>query len=143
MLNSEHLSLVNKIGDKTEFTITRVHCICFSIQDGHQSGSQDISIICPLTYLITCRLIKQALHNGQHYIRGLLQELNYKILCPVLIFEQTLEVDHNGPWCMESVVGSSLKTFSTLITLHLFLHEGTLFSIDSSLHFQGILSSFS
>ena len=27
MLNSEHLSLVNKIGDKTEFTITRVHCI--------------------------------------------------------------------------------------------------------------------
>ena len=26
-LNSEHLSLVNKIGDKTEFTITRVHCI--------------------------------------------------------------------------------------------------------------------
>ena len=25
MLNSEHLSLVNKIGDKTEFTITRVH----------------------------------------------------------------------------------------------------------------------
>ena len=28
MLNSKHLSLVNKIGDKTEFTITRVHCIC-------------------------------------------------------------------------------------------------------------------
>ena len=28
MLNSEHLSLVNKIGDKTEFTITRVHCNC-------------------------------------------------------------------------------------------------------------------
>ena len=27
MLNSEYLSLVNKIGDKTEFTITRVHCI--------------------------------------------------------------------------------------------------------------------
>ena len=27
MLNSEHFSLVNKIGDKTEFTITRVHCI--------------------------------------------------------------------------------------------------------------------
>ena len=27
MLNGEHLSLVNKIGDKTEFTITRVHCI--------------------------------------------------------------------------------------------------------------------
>ena len=27
MLNSKHLSLVNKIGDKTEFTITRVHCI--------------------------------------------------------------------------------------------------------------------
>ena len=27
MLNSEHLSLVNKIGDKTEFTITRVLCI--------------------------------------------------------------------------------------------------------------------
>ena len=26
MLNSEHLSLVNKIGDKTKFTITRVHC---------------------------------------------------------------------------------------------------------------------
>ena len=26
MLNSKHLSLVNKIGDKTEFTITRVHC---------------------------------------------------------------------------------------------------------------------
>ena len=26
ILNSEHLSLVNKIGDKTEFTITRVHC---------------------------------------------------------------------------------------------------------------------
>ena len=26
MLNSEHLSLVNKIGDKTELTITRVHC---------------------------------------------------------------------------------------------------------------------
>ena len=26
MLNSEHLSLVNKIGDKSEFTITRVHC---------------------------------------------------------------------------------------------------------------------
>ena len=26
MLNSEHLSLVNKIGDKTEFTITRAHC---------------------------------------------------------------------------------------------------------------------
>ena len=33
MLNSKHLSLVNKIGDKTEFTITRVHCSsisCFS-----------------------------------------------------------------------------------------------------------------
>ena len=29
MLNSKHLSLVNKIGDKTEFTITRVHCIWF------------------------------------------------------------------------------------------------------------------
>ena len=27
MLNSKQLSLVNKIGDKTEFTITRVHCI--------------------------------------------------------------------------------------------------------------------
>ena len=27
MLNSKHLSLVNKIGDKTKFTITRVHCI--------------------------------------------------------------------------------------------------------------------
>ena len=27
MMNSKHLSLVNKIGDKTEFTITRVHCI--------------------------------------------------------------------------------------------------------------------
>ena len=26
MLNSKHLSLVNKIGDKTNFTITRVHC---------------------------------------------------------------------------------------------------------------------
>mgnify|MGYP001424372123 CR=1 FL=1 len=26
MLNSKHHSLVNKIGDKTEFTITRVHC---------------------------------------------------------------------------------------------------------------------
>ena len=26
MLNSVNLSLVNKIGDKTEFTITRVHC---------------------------------------------------------------------------------------------------------------------
>ena len=26
MPNSEHLSLVNNIGDKTEFTITRVHC---------------------------------------------------------------------------------------------------------------------
>ena len=26
MLNSEHLSLVSKIGDKTEFIITRVHC---------------------------------------------------------------------------------------------------------------------
>ena len=26
MLNSEHLSLANKIGEKTEFTITRVHC---------------------------------------------------------------------------------------------------------------------
>ena len=26
VLNSEHLSLVNKIGDKSEFTITRVHC---------------------------------------------------------------------------------------------------------------------
>ena len=30
MLNSKHLSLVNKIGDKTEFTITRVHCIRLS-----------------------------------------------------------------------------------------------------------------
>ena len=30
MLNSEHLSLVNKIGDKTEFTITRVHCSALS-----------------------------------------------------------------------------------------------------------------
>ena len=29
MLNSEHLSLVNKIGDKTEFTITRVHCTLY------------------------------------------------------------------------------------------------------------------
>ena len=29
MLNSKHLSLVNKIGDKTEFTITRVHCTYF------------------------------------------------------------------------------------------------------------------
>jgi hypothetical protein len=27
MLNSKHLSLVNKIGDKTKFTITRVHCM--------------------------------------------------------------------------------------------------------------------
>ena len=27
MLNSKHLSLVNKICDKTEFTVTRVHCI--------------------------------------------------------------------------------------------------------------------
>ena len=27
MLNSKHLSLVNHLGDKTEFTITRVHCI--------------------------------------------------------------------------------------------------------------------
>ena len=27
MLNSKHLSLVNKVGDKTEFTITGVHCI--------------------------------------------------------------------------------------------------------------------
>ena len=27
LLNSKHLSLVNKIGDKTKFTITRVHCI--------------------------------------------------------------------------------------------------------------------
>ena len=26
MLNSKHLSLVFNIGDKTEFTITRVHC---------------------------------------------------------------------------------------------------------------------
>ena len=26
MLNSKYLSLVNKIGDRTEFTITRVHC---------------------------------------------------------------------------------------------------------------------
>ena len=26
MLNSKYLSLVNKICDKTEFTITRVHC---------------------------------------------------------------------------------------------------------------------
>ena len=32
MLNSEHLSLVNKIGDKTEFTITRVHCTCLYIE---------------------------------------------------------------------------------------------------------------
>ena len=32
MLNSEHLSLVNKIGDKTEFTITRVHCTCLGTQ---------------------------------------------------------------------------------------------------------------
>ena len=31
MLNSKHLSLVNKIGDKTEFTITRVHCITSSV----------------------------------------------------------------------------------------------------------------
>ena len=30
MLNSEHLSLVNKNGDKTEFTITRVHCTIFA-----------------------------------------------------------------------------------------------------------------
>ena len=28
-MNSKHLSLVNKIGDKTEFTIIRVHCIIF------------------------------------------------------------------------------------------------------------------
>ena len=28
MLNNKHLSIVNKIGDKTEFTITRVHCTC-------------------------------------------------------------------------------------------------------------------
>ena len=38
MLNSKHLSLlVNKIGDKTEFTITRVHCTTYMkilFQDG-------------------------------------------------------------------------------------------------------------
>ena len=31
MLNSEHLSLVNKIGDKTEFTITRVRCTVWNL----------------------------------------------------------------------------------------------------------------
>ena len=34
MLNSKHLSLVNQIGDKTKFTITRVHCISlFSLKN--------------------------------------------------------------------------------------------------------------
>ena len=32
MLNSKHLSLVNKIGDKTEFTITRVHCNYYDLE---------------------------------------------------------------------------------------------------------------
>ena len=32
MLNSKYLSLLNKIGDKTEFTITRVHCISKQIE---------------------------------------------------------------------------------------------------------------
>ena len=31
MLNSKHLSLVKKIGDKTKFTITRVHCTNYNI----------------------------------------------------------------------------------------------------------------
>ena len=35
MLNSKHLSLVKKIGDKTEFTITRVHCTKFANEKLH------------------------------------------------------------------------------------------------------------
>ena len=38
MLNSKHHSLVNKIGDKTEFTITRVHCILKVFNNLDQSG---------------------------------------------------------------------------------------------------------
>ena len=44
MLNSIHLSLVNKSGDKTEFTITRVHCIwCQFIQHLEQKYQWSIS----------------------------------------------------------------------------------------------------
>ena len=32
--NSKHLTLVNKIGDKTEFTITRVHCTLTEATEG-------------------------------------------------------------------------------------------------------------
>ena len=41
MLNSEHLSLVNKIGDKTKFTITRVHCSKGLLYDAIQTRSRD------------------------------------------------------------------------------------------------------
>ena len=45
MLNSKHLSLVNKIGDKTEFAITRVHCIwkpvCSSLKANENAAMED------------------------------------------------------------------------------------------------------
>ena len=44
MLNSEHLSLVNKIGDKTEFTITRVHCNVLQCKYVCYYVSEDASI---------------------------------------------------------------------------------------------------
>ena len=32
MLNSKNLTIVKRIGDKTEFTIARFHCTCFGIK---------------------------------------------------------------------------------------------------------------
>ena len=40
MLSSEHFSLVNKVGDKTEFTITRVHC---RIENGNESPNCEVT----------------------------------------------------------------------------------------------------
>ena len=40
MLNSKHLSLVNKVGDETEFTITRVHC---RIENGNESPNCEVT----------------------------------------------------------------------------------------------------
>ena len=55
MLNSEHFSLVNKIGDKTEFTITRVHCT---------KGESSLGISGLLLFFINTRCTVQAVQQG-------------------------------------------------------------------------------
>ena len=65
MLNSEHLSLVNKIGDKTEFTITRVHCIWF-----HLNLSRSYVFFCLIVLIFSatpaCRKNKYSIFKIQN-----------------------------------------------------------------------------